>query len=166
MQDHSTPSMPQPRYSVPRGGYAIRSVWKYNRYRIEGSVAILLLPNRTGEVVGEARIDATDLDAVLPVAHWHVMRAKTPGLCYASGVQRGEGAPIGRRKPTLFIHRLLLQPGPGLEVDHIDGDGLNCVRANMRIVTRTSNAHNKPFHRRIVQLEAEIARLRALLEQH
>jgi len=165
MLDHSTPSTPQPRYSVPRGGYAIRSVWKYNRYRLEGSVAVLLLPNRDGDVVGEARIDVADLDSVLVAAHWRLLRAKTAGLCYATGIPRGEGAPIGRRKPTIFIHRFLMQPGPGLEVDHIDGDGLNCVRANMRLVTRGENMLNKPFHRRILMLEAENAELRRLLAQ-
>lgn len=42
----------------------------------------------------------------------------------------------------LYLHRMLMAPGPGLEVDHIDGDGLNCQRENMRVVTHAQNGQN------------------------
>jgi hypothetical protein len=35
---------------------------------------------------------------------------------------------------TVLLHRFLLQPAPEEEVNHRDGDGLNNVRANLRIV--------------------------------
>lgn len=40
------------------------------------------------------------------------------------------------------LHRFLMDPPEGMEVDHIDGDGLNCRRSNMRIVTRRQNQWN------------------------
>ncbi len=40
------------------------------------------------------------------------------------------------------MHRQLLCAGKGEEVDHIDGNGLNNQRSNLRIATRAQNAHN------------------------
>lgn len=52
------------------------------------------------------------------------------------------------RRPTkLFkhelMHRAILSPiSKGLEVDHIDGNGLNNQRSNLRLVTRRVNQQN------------------------
>jgi hypothetical protein len=46
----------------------------------------------------------------------------------------------GRR--TIFMHRLIMQPGPGLVVDHIDGNGLNNRRCNLRVCTAAQNRAN------------------------
>ena len=43
---------------------------------------------------------------------------------------------------TIYLHRFLLEAAPGLEGDHIDGDGLNCVRSNLRICTHAENRRN------------------------
>jgi hypothetical protein len=47
------------------------------------------------------------------------------------------------RTTTVRLHRLLMAPGPGLWVDHINGDGLDNRRANLRAVTRGQNAINR-----------------------
>lgn len=43
---------------------------------------------------------------------------------------------------SILLHRLIMNAPPGMEVDHIDGDGLNCVRSNMRLATRSQNIRN------------------------
>lgn len=43
---------------------------------------------------------------------------------------------------TIAMHRLILAAPDGLEVDHIDGDGLNNTRSNLRLATRSQNLHN------------------------
>lgn len=47
----------------------------------------------------------------------------------------------GRRRYA-YLHRLLLGAGVGEQVDHIDHDGLNNRRANLRIATCSQNAGN------------------------
>jgi hypothetical protein len=46
-----------------------------------------------------------------------------------------------QQKPrkTAFMHRLLLDSPRGTTVDHIDGDGLNNTRVNLRYCTTTQN---------------------------
>ena len=40
------------------------------------------------------------------------------------------------------MHRLLMAPPKGMLVDHIDGNGLNNRRANLRLCTRSQNRRN------------------------
>lgn len=44
----------------------------------------------------------------------------------------------GVRRPIL-MHRFILNTPKGMEVDHIDGDGLNNQRSNLRIATISQN---------------------------
>lgn len=49
----------------------------------------------------------------------------------------------GGRQNTVHLHRFLLNAPKGMEVDHIDGDGLNNTRANIRVVTKAQNRQNR-----------------------
>lgn len=48
----------------------------------------------------------------------------------------------GPRK-TLLMHREILQASSPLQVDHVDGNGLNNQRSNLRLATSAENAHNQ-----------------------
>jgi hypothetical protein len=43
---------------------------------------------------------------------------------------------------NMGMHRVIMNPPPGLVVDHIDGNGLNNTRANLRICTSAQNICN------------------------
>lgn len=42
------------------------------------------------------------------------------------------------------MHRLILSPEAGFQVDHIDRDKLNNQRRNLRIITAQQNSLNRP----------------------
>ena len=44
---------------------------------------------------------------------------------------------------TVRLHRFIVQPGPGMHVDHINGDSLDNRRANLRVCTRSQNLQNR-----------------------
>ena len=48
----------------------------------------------------------------------------------------------------VHMHRLLLNAPPGLQVDHIDGNGLNNQRTNLRLCTTGENRRNQLRRRR------------------
>lgn len=49
----------------------------------------------------------------------------------------------GGRRKLLYMHREIVKPGTGLEVDHINHDGLDNRRANLRAVTHSENLLNQ-----------------------
>jgi len=51
-------------------------------------------------------------------------------------------ARTGKERRPLYLHRFLMNPDEGLEVDHIDGNSLNNCRQNLRIVTRAEQSQN------------------------
>lgn len=56
---------------------------------------------------------------------------------YAVRAQRTEGKTV-----MLYMHRAILNASGPCVVDHVDGDGLNNQRANLRIATVAQNVHN------------------------
>src|SRR3990167_2833786 len=54
----------------------------------------------------------------------------------------------GRRPRTIYMHRVIMNAPSGLVVDHIDGNGLNNQRSNLRVVTARENLWNRRDKRR------------------
>ncbi len=44
---------------------------------------------------------------------------------------------------TIFMHRQIMQPPPGMVVDHVDGNRGNNSRSNLRVCTRQENLRNQ-----------------------
>lgn len=49
----------------------------------------------------------------------------------------------GKQPKEILLHRYILDAPDEMQVDHIDGDGLNCTRANMRLCTLAENTRNR-----------------------
>ena len=48
-----------------------------------------------------------------------------------------------RQYKRFYMHREIMYPTKNFEIDHIDGDGLNNQRSNLRIVTHAQNNMNR-----------------------
>lgn len=53
------------------------------------------------------------------------------------------GLTIEGYQTSMSIHRLIMNAKKGQEVDHIDGDGLNNRRSNLRFCTKAQNQMNR-----------------------
>ena len=102
--------------------------------KVEGQIAIV--PLSLGR---EAIIDA-DLAEWASKWNWFVQIGES-GLAYAKRNRLAEdgGNPRGR---AVLMHRAILKPPSDRFVDHINGDGLDNRRANLRIVTHSQNMRN------------------------
>lgn len=58
-------------------------------------------------------------------------------------VYAGRGWREGGKQKHEYLHRFILGAKPGFEVDHRDGNGLNCTKKNLRLVTHAQNAMNR-----------------------
>lgn len=99
--------------------------------RIEGNIAYVTLSQGR-----EAVIDAADAASVGQF-NWHYVVAS--GIAYAA---RNEVRDCGTRRPQ-YMHRFLLGSPQGLQIDHVNGDGLDNRRSNIRAVCATQNQRNK-----------------------
>lgn len=83
-------------------------------------------------------VDASDFN-LLTRHCWHfVPMAGSSENGYACRSERGH---------KIRMHRQILGLTNGQRVDHIDGNGLNNTRANLRIATQTENMRNRPKFR-------------------
>jgi hypothetical protein len=55
-------------------------------------------------------------------------------------------------KQYMYMHRLIMEPGHGLVVDHFhDPSGLNNIRANLRVCTQEENTRHTRFQKKKVE---------------
>jgi len=82
-------------------------------------------------------VDDADYERVMAAGPWHVLALKGSKPLYVQRNVRGDG-----KKMHQTLHRFLLDAGD-LDVDHINGDGLDNRRSNLRVATRSENLRNK-----------------------
>jgi hypothetical protein len=106
--------------------------------RIEGQVAYVPLTQGY-----EAVIDACDVHLVDGV-NWYafVSRRKSDGSVRAvyavTKIRRMDG---GHR--LMMMHNAIIGTSSGMEVDHVNGDGLCNRRVNLRAATKAQNSQNR-----------------------
>jgi hypothetical protein len=96
--------------------------------RVEGDLAYVLLTQ--GYV---AVIDSSDVHLV-DGRLWHAQKGKT-AVYAVSNTRTADG-----KRSLLPLHMALTGFG---RTDHIDGDGLNNIRSNLRSATVAQNSHNQ-----------------------
>ena len=99
------------------------------------------LPLSGGRAV--ALVDDEDFDRVNAVGRWqvHAPYVTSHGVPKAYAQRKVLDGAGGRR--TVRLHRFILDAPAGVDVDHINGDGLDNRRCNLRICTRRENIANR-----------------------
>ena len=80
----------------------------------------------------DVAIDAEDFERVSALGKWH-----ESDTGYAV-IRRS----FGGKKQTIRMHRVIMNCPEGKVVDHLNGNRLDCRKANMRICTQAENARN------------------------
>jgi hypothetical protein len=107
----------------------------------EGTVHIPLSLGR------EALIDSSDMELAQKF-RWRlrIHSSKSSNKCYAEApITEEMRAVCNSDKKNISLHRLLMGSPGGLQIDHRDGDGLNCRRKNMRPATESQNTSNRKY---------------------
>lgn len=84
--------------------------------------------NRYNQKVGETLIDIEDLERVLAVGRWHITVRS-----YAGAKHHGK---------QITMHRFIMNTPKGMDTDHINRNGFDNRKSNLRIVTHRENQAN------------------------
>lgn len=99
--------------------------------RVEGDTVYIPLSQGL-----ETAVDICDLATVEGI-NWHAAEDHCTFYAVKSFIR---GSPRGTQTR---LHRIIMQAPPDLVVDHIDGNGLNNRRSNLRVVTQRENLINR-----------------------
>jgi len=93
--------------------------------------SVKLIPLTQGKF---AIVDAEDYDRLVKYK-WHTNQDGNNFYAYTFLSK-------GNKKKRVFMHRLIMNAPKGLFIDHIDGNGLNNRKCNLRLCTPAQNVQN------------------------
>lgn len=88
---------------------------------------------------GFSSIDMEDYESLKDFS-W--VKAKRGNTAYAVTNHRTSG-----KDKSIYMHRMIIKAPKGVLVDHIDGNGLNNTKSNLRLSNKSQNALNSLKHR-------------------
>lgn len=94
---------------------------------------------------GSLLLDDQDFTALAHLKWYSIVKGNS--IYVRRNISRKEVAYKECKRTGLYIHQLILPSIDGLRVDHIDGNGLNNQRSNLRLVTHKQNMWNASIAR-------------------
>lgn len=87
-----------------------------------------------------ALVDDEDFE-LLAQWKWHVMASfRKDRITYYAVHNVGDS---NKRGAQIFLHKFIMQAGKNVQVDHKNGNTLDCQKQNLRIATRSQNSANR-----------------------
>lgn len=113
------------------GNIIDKTIYDPNEFVFNQCFIEIKLRDKKGKEVGTSIIDINDFDKVKDYK-WHIKKSNNTSYCMSY---------INNKK--VFLHRFLLGYSGELDVDHIDHNGLNNRRDNLRIISHAKNITNQ-----------------------
>lgn len=86
-----------------------------------------------------ALVDDEDFE-FLSQFKWKALKTKPERTFYVNRTLKREK---GKPRKGVYMHRLVMNTPPNLSVDHIDGNGLNNQKSNLRNISQAANSLNR-----------------------
>ena len=116
------------------------TIYDSNEYIMHEDYAEIVLRDKHSCVVGMAIIDIEDVD-IAKQYKWHMRKSLNTNYAICT-LKDGK---------KLFLHRLVLGYSGKDDVDHIDHNGLDNRKSNLRVVTHDTNLRNQHGNRKGVK---------------
>lgn len=116
---------------IRKYGHVVDTIYDKNEIVFENDVAKIILKNKKCEKVAEAIIDLEDVDKILKYK-WHIKKSSNTNYCITN--QNGH---------NIFLHRLILSYDGNMDIDHINHNGLDNRKSNLRIISHSHNLLNQ-----------------------
>lgn len=109
-----------------------KSIYDANDILMDGAVARIVLRDKHGTPVGEALVDAEDAERC-KLLKWHVKKGNGNTNYAIAHLPEGK---------TIFLHRYVLEYNGSQDIDHVNRNGLDNRKENLRVVTHAVNTAN------------------------
>lgn len=111
-----------------------------NKYITVGEITTIVIKQMNGDI-HHVLIDTEDLEKV-KIHNWHVRHSVTNGEYYVNATASLEYSK--KHSKTILLHRLIMGvTDTFIYVDHINHDGLDNRRENLRITSNEQNGQNR-----------------------
>ena len=114
-----------------------KDIPKMKKLKLKLKNLLVEIEFETGDVVS---IDRQDLE-IFASMHWYVAQGHGQSKYLKANILTEIG------KSTVEFHKLILSAPDGLEIDHVNRNGLDNRRSNLRIVSHKENQNNLPKQR-------------------
>lgn len=108
-----------------------RTIYDANDIIVDNNIAQVVLRNKKQEIVGHALIDSEDV-GIINNYKWHIKKSKNTdyAVCNIKG-------------KSIFMHQMIMNYYGDKDIDHIDHNGLNNCKRNLRIISHSLNIMNQ-----------------------